>query len=297
MKTLISPTDEFIKVEATNLSVDAPAGSNVTLTVSNNNGLSEGDYLCIGYEGNELAELVQIDQPVVAGQLVRISSMKFNHQAGEPIVKYRYNKVKFYGSTSIDGSYVELTGDGSPVTIQVDDPMGSTLEYTGSSYTYFKSTYYNSTTLEETDIEDSTAVIGDTSLRYATLYAIRKHAGLHGNTRYSDLRIETKRSQAENEIDSVLAAKYTLPLTEVPPLLGQICELLAAGYIDFEEFGKDGEGVKWLGEARALLKAIRNGTQILIGASGEELTRVTGAGRVQSNTADSDPVFSMSDTF
>jgi phage gp36-like protein len=89
----------------------------------------------------------------------------------------------------------------------------------------------------------------------------------------SDARLETKRKQAENEINSAIAAKYMLPLEEVPALLGQICELLAVGYIDYEEFGKDGEGVKWLGEGRALLKAIQKGTQPLIGADGTELER------------------------
>src|SRR4051812_5179331 len=160
-------------------------------------------------------------------------------------------------------------------------------------------TYYNSTAAEETDIDDAQAVAGDQSGRYATLWAIRKHAGLAGNPLYSDYRLEIKRKQAENEIDSAIMGRYVLPLSEVPGLISRICELLAAGYIDYEEFGKDGEGVKWLGEARALLKAIQNGTQRLIGSDKTELTvntKVDVLNGYPDDTAD-DPVFSMSDTF
>ncbi len=300
MRTLQAVTEDFIKLERTTLTADAAAGSNVTLTLSNNDGLSDTDFVVIGHEGSELAELEQINQAVTPGTSVRVSTLKFNHQAGEPVTRYRYNKRKFYGCATATGSYVELTSEGSPKDIQVDDPQGTLLEYTGSTYLYFKATYYNSTTAEETDIDDASATDGDESKRYASLWAIRKHAGLAGNPLYSDVRLEMKRKQAENEINSAIFAKYTLPLAEVPALISQICELLAAGYIDYEEFGKAGEGVKWLGEARALLKAIRNGTQVLIGADGTELARQTTTGVLDGypNDEDTDAAqFSMGDRF
>src|SRR5690606_34610268 len=154
----------------------------------------------------------------VTNDTITVATLKFNHQSGEPFVVFGYNQRKFYGAENATGSYSELTGDGSPKDINVDDPQGTFLEYTGTTYTHFKATYFNSTTTEETDLADSNAVAGDESTRYAGIYGIRKHAGLAGNPRYSDLRIEDKRKQAENEIDSALAARYVLPLTEVPAL-------------------------------------------------------------------------------
>jgi phage gp36-like protein len=299
MKSFLCPTEDFIRIELGTLAADATAGSDVTLTLINNDGLSQNDYIAIGYEGNELCELQLINAAVTAGTTVRVATLKFNHKAGEPIVKYRYNQRKFYGATSATGSYTELTSNGSPTNIQVDDPQGTLFEYSGSTYTYFKSTYYNSTSAEETDIADSVAVAGDQTGRYATLYDIRKHAGLAGNPLYSDLRMETKRKQAENEIKSAIMGRYTLPLAEVPPLISRICELLAAGYIDYEEFGKDGEGVKWLGEARALLKAIQDGRQRLIGADDTELatnTKVNVLNGYPDSKAD-DPTFTMAYKF
>lgn len=270
MRLLIAPTEDFIKQERGTINADVSAGSSVSVTLLSSSGFNANDYIAIGYEGSELAELQQIAS-ITDDTTIVVTTVKFNHKKGEPIVVYRYNKRKFYGSETETGTYVELTADGSPADIQVDDDQGTRFEYSGVTYTYFKATYYNSTTLDESSEDDAEAVQADESLRYATLYAIRKHAGLAGNTFYSDLRIETKRKQAENEINSAIFSRYSLPLAEVPALIGQICELLAAGYIDFEEFGKDGEGVKWLGEARSLLKGIADGKRRLIATDGTEL--------------------------
>lgn len=300
MKTLLAVTEDFIKVERTRLSADVSAGSNVSVSVENSQGFANTDFVVIGYEGNELAELEQINAAVSNNSAFQVATLKFNHKKGEPVTRYRFDKRKFYGAEVAGGSYTELTGDGSPVAIQVDDPQGTTLEYTDSTYEYFKATYYNSETEDETSLEEAEEVAGDQSLRYASLYAIRKHAGLAGNPLYSDLRIETKRKQAENEINSALAAKYVLPLTEIPPLISQVCELLAAGYIDYEEFGQEGEGKGWLSEGRAILKAIQKGTQLLIGEDGTELSRLTNGGKLSGypdNEDDDEANFSMADRF
>lgn len=300
MKTIHANTDDSIKLERSGLTADASAGSNVTLTLQKNDGFANTDFVVIGHEGSELAEIQQVNQAVSGSTAIRVATLKFNHQAGEPVARYRYNKRKFYGSATKTGSYTELTSEGSPKDIQVDDPQGTTLEYTGSTYAYFKATYYNSQTTDESAIADAEITTGEELTRYATLWNIRKHAGMAGNPNYSDYRLEIKRRQSESEINSAIFSKYTLPLAEVPGLISQICELLAAGYIDFEELGKDGEGVKWLGEGRALLKAIQKGTQVLIGADGTELARqgTTGVLDGYPNDEDTDAeVFSMSDRF
>lgn len=275
MRVLQAPTEDFIKQERTSLAADATAGSNVTLTLENNDGIANETYIVIGREGSEQAELCQVNQAVTAGQSVRVATLLFNHKKGEQVTVYRYNKRKFYGATEAGGSYTELTGDGSPKTIQVDDPQGTILEYSGNTYTYFKATYYNSTTLTETSRDDADEVLADESARYCTIYGIRKKGGFTENPYLSDGRVEDKRKQAENEINSTLITRYTLPLGEVPPLITLICELLAAGYLLYEEFGSDGEGGKMLGEGRGILKAIQRGDQRLIGVDSTELASVS----------------------
>lgn len=297
MRTLYSPTEDFIKNEKSFLDADAIAGNNVTLNIGNNNGFSNGSFVVIGYEGSELCEMQQVNLDVTDGKTIRVATLRFNHKAGEPIVRYSYNKRKFYGCATKDGTYSELIADGSPKDIQVDDPRGSILEYTGTQYSYFKSTYYNSLTITETSIADAIPVYGDQSIRYASLWGIRKHAGLANNELYSDVRIEQKRKQAENEIDSAISSLYTLPLTSVPALLTQLCELLAAGYIDFEEFGKDGEGVNWLKEARAILKNITDRKRLLLDENSQELPRTGKTGVVEGHPTSGTPKFTMDDRF
>jgi phage gp36-like protein len=301
MKNLSAPTEDFVKIESGQLAADASAGSSVTLTLINNDGLALHDFIVIGYEGNELAEIVQIDQAVTPGTSIRVATLKLTHKSGEPVTKYRYNQRKFYGSTASNGTFTELVVDGSPVNIQPDDPQAATIEYTGAEgYTYFKATYFNSQTSEETDINESDAALADESKRYCSIYVIRRQAGFSKNPRLSDDRIEMKRKQAESEINSALFARYILPLSVIPAIVSQICEMLAAGYIEYEEFGADGDGGKKLGEARANLKKIMDGTQRLLDANFDELPRNTKTGVLDGypNSTETDAaVFSMTDKY
>lgn len=288
MKILRATTEDLIKLERTQLDADASAGSSVSLTVLNNDKLANTEYIVVGAEGSESAELCQINAVVTAGTTVQVATLTRAHKKGEPITKYRYNKRKFYGSTTETGSYTELTAYGSPATIQVDDPQAAILEYTDTTYSYFKATYYNSTTLEESAIADAVAFRGDDTGRYCSLYAIRLQAGLTNNPYITDGQIDVYRKRAENEVNSYLISRYTLPLTnasgvfEVPWMIENVTTLLAAGYMDYQEFGADGMGVKWLGEARSILKKIQDSTLALIGLDGQEMTAPSTLSTVQS---------------
>ena len=274
MRTLIAPTEDFIKKERDELTADVSAASPATINLLSSANYVANEWIVVGIEGTETAELVQIISIASATSIT--ANLTLAHKKGEPIVKYRYNKRRFYGSLTAGGSYSELTSSGSPKPILVNNPQGTPLEYTGlEGYVYFKSTYLRSDNSDETAIADATETYSDESLRYTSLYAIRVQAGLTQNPFIDDGRIEAKRIQAENEINSVLFRLYELPLAEIPALIKRVCELLAAGYIDFEEYGPDGQGVKWLGEARGILKAISEGRQNLIGADGTELARKT----------------------
>ena len=297
MRTLLATTEDFIKLEHTVLDADVSAGSNVSLTVLNNDKLAQNEFIVIGHGGSEAAELCQINASVTPGTTVQVGTLVRSHKKGEPVTKYRYNKRKFYGSTTESGSYTELTSYGSPVTIQVDDPQGTFLEYTGTEgYTYFKATYFNSQDSSETDLADSEAVPGDQSSRYCSIYAIRLQAGLTNNPYITDGQIEVYRKRAENEVNSYIISRYQLPLvnadgdSEIPWMIENVTVLLAAGYMDYQEFKQEGDGVKWLGEARGILKAVQNGKQALIGLDGQPMTMLTNSTGVQSypNTVDNE---------
>lgn len=285
MKVLLATNDDFIKRQRTRLAADSLPGSSVVLSVLDADGFIAGQYVAIGYEGSEGAELSKVT--AVTPTSVTFDTLLLAHKADEPLVIFRFNKRKFYGALTATGSFVEITGSGSPVIITVSDPQGTYCEYIGNEgYIYFKSTYFNSSTSEETPLSESDAILADESVRYCSLYAIRQQAGLTNNPFITDGRIETYRHRAESEVDSYLNARYILPLlnssgaAEVPFLVENCTTLLAAGYMDYQEFGKDGEGVKWLGEARSILKKLQTpGGQQLMGSDKIEMqTRTLSSG-------------------
>ncbi len=197
MRQFVAPTEEFIKQTRTVLSSDAAAGSNVALTIPSNAGFADKTYLVIGWEGSETAELCQVNAAVTPGTSIQIGTLTRAHKAGEPITVYRYNQRKFYGSLTAGGSYTELTTYGSPTTIQVNNPQGTTFEYSGGEgYLYFKSTYWNSANSEESSIGESDEVASDQTSRYCTLYAIKVQAGLTKNPYITDDIIENYRKRA-----------------------------------------------------------------------------------------------------
>ena len=77
----------------------------------------------------------------------------------------------------------------------------------GNYCIFFKATYYNSQTSEETDTDDAEAVEADESSRYTSIYNIRKAAGMVDNPYLTDGYFETKRKQAENEINSAIFSR------------------------------------------------------------------------------------------
>ena len=302
MKVLFAPTEEFIKIRKSVLTADALIDA-TEIFVENNNGFLEEKCIVIGWDGSESAEKTTISGTPTEGQTLTVDALKFPHKAGETVTLYRYNRRKFYGSQTIDGEYTELpeSSNNGGIEIQVNNPQGTPCDYDesgGEGYLYFKATYYDDINADETSLSESIAVSSDQSGRYTTIHSIKRQAGLVKNPYITDDAVETYRLRAENEINSVLYSKYILPLTTVPALIENICTLLAAGYMDYQEFGKEGEGVKWLGEARGLLNSIKKGTQILLDTDGEELpTRTRSSGVTSNPSSSTGRIFRLDDEY
>ena len=260
----------------------------MTISVLSAESFAADDFVVVGIEGSEQAEMCRV--VAVGTGYIEVQTLLKNHLQDEPITKYKYNQRKFYGSLTSGGTYHELTSYGSPANIEVSDPQGTYFEYTGTEgYVYFKSTYYNTTDTTETDITDAAETYADETERYCSIYAIKKQAGLTQNPYIGDAVIEQYRKRAEAEVNSFLNAKYFLPLTnsqgirEIPFAVENCTVLLAAGYADWQEFGKDGEGFKWMADARKQLKQIQSpGGQQLIGSDFKEMQNRGSSSGVQS---------------
>src|SRR5205823_11725638 len=93
MRVLLAPTEDHIKLEHAQLNADASAGSSVALTVLNNDSIVANDYIVIGQEGSETAELQQVSS-VTGSTTVTVGTLKFSHKQNEPIEAYPIVKTK-----------------------------------------------------------------------------------------------------------------------------------------------------------------------------------------------------------
>lgn len=135
---------ELVTTEAI-LKVPVAAGSSVVMTLDDNTGLTNGDYVLIGEIGKGKTEIGIINAAVTRGVTIQITTLVFPHNSGTPVRKIPYNQVKFYRATTLTG---EKTLLGSAVAIDVEKEFTSYEDSTNlTGYGFF--TFYNSTTTAE----------------------------------------------------------------------------------------------------------------------------------------------------
>lgn len=254
MRYLTAPTEyDVVAAAKTVLAESMDAGESGAVSVENAAGMHGGNIakVVIGPFGSEGSEDVTITDGSDANNTLTLGTNNLPHKSGEVVTAVLFDKRKFYGATSEDGTYAELTSYGSPVAIAFDDPQGTTIEYDGDEgYTHFKSTYYDSVNDVETDIDDAVAVAGDQSSRYCTLWGIKVKARLQDNAAIGDDRWEDARTAAESKVAAALAAQYSMPISSVPGIVRELTRRLAAAYVLEDELG-GGEG----SEAAMMLKS------------------------------------------
>lgn len=99
MKVLLAPTESFIKSEHGQLTADASAGSSVALSVVNSDGFAANNFVVVGVEGSDGAELCQVTGTTAT--TITVATLKLAHRTNEPVTKYRYDKRKFYGAIGV----------------------------------------------------------------------------------------------------------------------------------------------------------------------------------------------------
>ena len=99
-----------------------------------------------------------------------------------------------------------------------------------------------------------------------------------------DEMVENYLAEAHSLIDSKLAEKYGLPLSETPPVLSLIEKKLAAGLLLDKEYSVGGDesedtrGRRWIKWAEQKLEDIVNGSLELRDSSGNTLSQKSAAG-------------------
>jgi len=279
---LIIPTESLIKSEKTTLDL-TQASTGTALQLENNQGLAANDFVCIGREGMEQAELIGVSS-VNADQknIVLKTATKFIHCQFEDIVKYAYDKRRIYRKLSSESSFTLL----ATVDIEVDRPLGTFYQdANGVDTAQYKATYYNSYTSIESSIDDAKAVYGSGGNHYCLLDEVREEAGFRNNDNIEDERVFRLRARSEGEINASLITRYSLPLntqtywedSPAQELIRQIAILLSAGWLLWQEYpdergnGTSLDGLVKIKEARSMLKDIRNNNLILLGSDNVSL--------------------------
>lgn len=131
-----------IAEEMSTLRSPSAAGSSVSLTLDNNSGLSNNDYVLIEDVSTSRAEIAKINAAVTAGTTIQVDTLKFPHNVGVKVYKIGYNQIKFYHADTVAGAKTLL---GSATDIDVDDEFTEYVDAVNSTgYAFFA--LYNSAT-------------------------------------------------------------------------------------------------------------------------------------------------------
>ena len=126
----------------------APAAGATSITVENNEGFANNDYLIIGNAGTDLAEVQRVNAGVSGNTALTVTATKFAHVIDEPVQKVRYNQARFYRAPSETGAAVLLA------TINLDftaaDQYTAFNDEQSISSDWFQTSWYNSQTSTET---------------------------------------------------------------------------------------------------------------------------------------------------
>lgn len=129
-----------------------PVARGVTsLTVKNNDRFTANDRIMIGEMGQEKTEIVTVSA-TSDGTVLTVGTTVFEHEADTPVYKLLFDQVKFYRSTSLNGSYSvistqNLDVDNANLTTSYDDVSGTTAHY-------YKFTFYHSVSAVESSFSD-----------------------------------------------------------------------------------------------------------------------------------------------
>lgn len=174
------------------------ASGGTALTVRDNNGFADDDWLLLGDVGHAKSESVDVNGAVSRGTAITVTNYAtFSHEVDIPVTKILERGIKIYGAASDGGvgtliaSIDAITASGrvlaDAVMIQWDKPFTSyTLVSTDTTYAYYYATFTDGTT-------DSSAseYVPSSGLAYNTGYELVE-AGLNEVNAVMDGELITK---------------------------------------------------------------------------------------------------------
>ena len=120
------------------------AAAGVTLTVLDNNGFADDDFMILGAIGDNQTEAIDVNGAVARGTSMTITNtLKFPHVLNDPVTKIYEKQIKIYGAATDGGTGTVIK------TLDIEWNKQYT-EYslitTDTAYAYYYATYYDGTT-------------------------------------------------------------------------------------------------------------------------------------------------------
>ena len=134
---------EYFGKEKTRLTA-AAAASDTTITVRDNVGFANNEYIGIGEPGSPRSEIIKIGGSVTAGTSITVGSLVFSHPIDTPIYRLPGNQLRYFRASTLSGSKSTLA------TIDIDYNLEET-RYgdTSNSSGFFWIKIYDSNTAAE----------------------------------------------------------------------------------------------------------------------------------------------------
>jgi len=118
-----------------------------TLTLQDNSGLANGDWIRIGSPGTERGEAVRINGAVTRGTSLTSTAVVFDHPTGSEVEKIDFDQVRIYGNSTNSSSGATLI---ATLNFQWDASY-TTYVNSGTEYSYYLAVGYNSNSAAESD--------------------------------------------------------------------------------------------------------------------------------------------------
>lgn len=259
-------------VERGVLASDVEVGS-TTLKLVSTDGFVNDQVIYVGYLSREGIEKTVL-QGVTNETTIELSEgLKLAHRRSEAVTAVLGDRIKIYRAPNVDGrapaadAFTLLTTR----TIDADEPSTYYRDADGSSAYWYTWTYYNVTSEAETD--RSEPIRGDDFEHYASLTAIRKEAGFQNAHNLADSVVDEARRQAQSEINSALANRYSTPFNPVPEIIRTFTIQLGAAILKYNAgIGSQ----KAIDAIRAQLQAYADGDGTIPGEDGSDLSTAEG---------------------
>jgi len=131
-------------------------GGQTVLTVLSNIGFAENLWAVIGNPTEEQAEIKKVSSVTNKDTIILASNLDFTHEKNCKVTLIDFDQIRFYKSSTIDGSYSLATTK----NIAIDEPYTSYIDATALSTDYFKVSFYNSQTSNESSLSDPMPAFG-----------------------------------------------------------------------------------------------------------------------------------------